>query len=56
MSKRFFVLYSLKELFQPKLFKTMPTVQKYIQNNKLLEYRKFTTEQEAIEFLHKMER
>ena len=41
MSKRYYVLFSLKELFQPRIFKTKVTVRKYLKENKKLQYRQF---------------
>ena len=47
MSKKFYVLFSLKELFQPRLFKTKQTVTKYIKENDQLQFRQFVLEKDA---------
>ena len=55
MSKRFYVLFSLKQLFQPRLFKTRVTAQKYLKKNSLLEFRQFAQEQDAQAFFLEVE-
>jgi hypothetical protein len=41
MSKKFYVLYSLKEFMLPRVYKTKATISKYIDENKKLEYKQF---------------
>ena len=44
MSKRIYVLYSLKEFMVPRIYKTKATINKYIDENKKLEYKQFRSE------------
>ena len=55
MSRKFYVLFSLKEVFQPKILKTKPTVEKYLKGNANLDFRQFGSEKEAMDFYKKME-
>ena len=55
MSKKYFVLFSLKELFQPRIFKTKMTVNKYLKENNNLQFRQFNSEQEADLFSKEVE-
>lgn len=47
MSKRFYVLYTLKEFMIPRIYKTKATVTRYLEENKKLEYKQFSDEQQA---------
>lgn len=47
MSKRFYVLYTLKEFYLPRIYKTKATVNKYIEENNKLEFKLFAREEEA---------
>lgn len=47
MSKRFYVLYTLKEFYLPRIYKTKATVNKYIEENNKLEFKLFAKEEEA---------
>lgn len=53
MSKRFFVLYSLTRRSEPKIFKTMQTVNRYLKANPELVYERFDSEEEAKTFAEK---
>lgn len=44
MSKRFYVLYTLKEFMIPRIYKTKATVTRYLEENKKLEYKQFSDE------------
>lgn len=55
MSKRFYVLYSLKEFYLPRIFKTKATINKYIEENNKLEFMQFAREEEAQLFSKKIE-
>ena len=56
MSKRYYVLFSLKELFQPRIFKTKVTVNKYLKENKKLQYRQFQDQDVAVNFMRDIQR
>lgn len=47
MSKRFYVLYTLKEFYLPRIYKTKATVNKYIEENNKLEFKLFAKEEDA---------
>ena len=47
MSKRFYVLFTLKEFYLPRIYKTKATVNKYLEENGKLEFRQFAKEEDA---------
>jgi hypothetical protein len=55
MSRKFYVLYSLKEFMIPRIYKTKATINKYIEENNKLEYKQFNQEEDAQLFSRKIE-
>jgi hypothetical protein len=55
MSKKFYVLFSIKELVQPRIIKSKTTINKYLKENKSMDFRQFGTELEAQRFAKDVE-
>jgi|JI9StandDraft_2_1071091.scaffolds.fasta_scaffold1799327_1 hypothetical protein len=55
MSKKFYVIFTMKEYFAPKVFKTKTTVNRYLDDNPRLTFKRFNTEQEAMNFSKSVE-
>ena len=50
MSKKYYVIYTLSEFLIPKIYKAKATVNKHLQENTKLDFRKFNSEVDAKAF------
>lgn len=56
MSKRFYVIYTLKEFMIPRVFKTKATLLKYLDENKSLQFKQFNNLAEAYNFSREIQK
>lgn len=44
MSKKFYVLYTIKQYVIPRIFKSKATINKYLEENQNMEFKQFSNE------------